>query len=109
MADLSSGVQVRVSRKRVERLIREQGLKARRKKSGTNTTESKHSLPVVENLLNRDCSVCRPGEQWVFDITYLRTSSGLLYLTVILDLWDRTVIGWACSEDLEAGHVVMRL
>jgi transposase InsO family protein len=85
--------------------MREQGLNDRRKKSGMNTTESKYSLPVAENLLNREFRVCGTGEKWVSDIMYLRISSGWLYLTVILDLWDRTVIGWTCSEDLEAGHV----
>jgi transposase InsO family protein len=84
--------------------MREQGLKARRKKSGVNTTDSRHSLPVAENRLNREFRASGPGEQWVSDITYLRSSSGWLYLTVILDLWDRKVIGWACSEDLEARH-----
>jgi transposase InsO family protein len=70
-----------------------------------NTTDSRHSLPVAENLLNRDCSACGTGEKRVSTITYLRTSSGRLYVTVILDLWDRTVIGLAFSEDLEARHV----
>jgi transposase InsO family protein len=70
-----------------------------------NTTDSRHSLPAAENLLNREFRTCGPGEQWVSDITYLRSSSGWLYVTVILDLWDRTVIGWACSEDMEARHV----
>jgi transposase InsO family protein len=79
--------QVRVSRKQVERLMKEQGLEARRKKSGMNTTDSRHLQPVEENLLNREFRACGPGEKWVSDITYLRTSSGWLYLTVILDLW----------------------
>ncbi|MDR2798332.1 MAG: IS3 family transposase, partial [Treponema sp.] len=70
--------QVRVSRKRVERLMREQGLKARRKKRGVNTTDSRHSRPAAENLLNREFRAGGPGEQWVSDITYLRTSSGRL-------------------------------
>ncbi|MDR2798736.1 MAG: IS3 family transposase [Treponema sp.] len=96
---------VRVRRKRVERLMREQGLKARRKKRGVNTTDSRHSLPAAENLLNREFRASGPGEKWVSDITYLKTNSGWLYLTVILDLWDRKVIGWAFSEDREAGHV----
>ncbi|MDR2807804.1 MAG: IS3 family transposase [Spirochaetaceae bacterium] len=51
---------IRISRKRVERLIRKRGLKTRRKKSGMNTTESKYVLPVAENMLNRKFRVCGP-------------------------------------------------
>jgi transposase InsO family protein len=56
-------------------------------------------------VLNREFRASGPGEHWVSDITYLKTGSGWLYLTVILDLWDRKVIGWAFSEDREARHV----
>jgi transposase InsO family protein len=95
----------RVSRKRVERLMRTHGLQARRKKKWVNTTDSKHPLPVADNLLNRDFSAAGPGQKWVSDITYLRTSGGWLYLTAIIDLWDRKVIGRSFSSDLAAEHV----
>jgi transposase InsO family protein len=70
-----------------------------------NTTDSRHSPPVAENLLNREFRVGGPGEKRVSDITYLKTDGEWRYLTVIPDLWDRRVIGWAFSEDGEAGHV----
>jgi hypothetical protein len=54
---------------------------------GENTTDSRHSLPVVENRLYREFSACGPGEKWVSDITYRRSSNGRLYLTVIVDFY----------------------
>jgi transposase InsO family protein len=96
---------VNMSRKRVERLMREQGLQARRKRKHVVTTDSGHGLSVADNLLNREFYAAGPGEKWVSDITYLRTRAGWVYLTVIIDLWDRKVIGWAFSGDLMARHV----
>ena len=103
------GLGWRVSRKRTERLMREQGLKAKRRRKRVKTTDSRHSLPVAENILNRDFRALYPGAKWVSDITYLRADSGWLYLTVIIDLWDRKVIGWSISEDLTAKSVCRAL
>ena len=94
-----------VSRKRVERLMKAMGLRARRRRKWVKTTDSQHKYEVAENILNRDFRALYPGEKWVSDITYLRTESGWLYMTVILDLWDRKVIGWSISEDLTAEPV----
>jgi transposase InsO family protein len=60
---------------------------------------------VAENLLGRDFNAPEAGRKWAGDITYLNTASGWLYLTIVLDLWDRKVIGWAIAGDLRAGHV----
>ena len=90
----------RVSRKRIERLIRTMGLRSRRRRTWVKTTDSRHKLAVSENILNRDFHAAYPGEKWVSDITYLRADNGWLYMTMILDLWDRKVIGWALSEEL---------
>jgi len=95
---------ISVSRKKVARLMREHGLNARRKRKFIPTTDSKHSLPVCENILNREFHAEEPGEKWVSDITYLRTLSGWIYFTVVLDLFDRKVIGWALSENLDAAN-----
>jgi transposase InsO family protein len=95
----------RVSRKRIERLMREMGLRARRRRKRVKTTDSAHKQAVAENILKQDFHAENPGEKWVSDITYLGTSGGWLYLTVILDLWDRKVIGWAMSEELTAEPV----
>jgi transposase InsO family protein len=95
----------RVGRKRVERLMREHGMRARGRRTWVNTTDSRHNLPVAENLLGRDFNASGAGQKWVSDITYLSTASGWLYLTIVLDLWDRKVIGWAIAGDLRAEHV----
>jgi transposase InsO family protein len=97
----------RVSRKKVARLMRENGLNARRRRKFIPTTNSNHELAVCENLLDRQFHAARGGEKWVSDITYLRTQNGWVYLTVVLDLFDRKVIGWALSVDLEAVHTTV--
>jgi transposase InsO family protein len=99
----------RVGRKRVERLMREQNLKARQRRKWVRTTDSGHNLAVSENILNRDFYALQPGEKWASDITYLRTDSGWLYLTVVLDLWDRKVIGWSMSKKPTAQQVCRAL
>ncbi|MFP3040316.1 IS3 family transposase [Treponema primitia] len=103
--ELKNTHQRHIGRKRVARLMREHGLQARRRRKFAVTTDLSHTLAVATNILNRDFFAAGPGEKWVSDITYLRTSSGWLYLTTILDLWDRKVIGWAFSDDMAACHV----
>ena len=93
---------INVNRKKVARLMRKHRLNALRKMKFIPTTDSNHSLPVCENILNREFSAEKPGQKWVSDITYLRTVNGWIYLTVVLDLFDRKVIGWALSGNLEA-------
>jgi putative transposase len=95
----------RVNHKRVERLMKEQGLKAKRVKKSRRTTDSRHGLPVAENVLERSFKAARPDEVWASDITYVWTAEGWLYLVVFLDLYSRLVVGWAVSESLEAGLV----
>jgi len=103
------GMGLRVSRKRVERLMREGKLWARRCRKYIKTTESSHGLVVAENILNRDFQASYPGEKWVSDITYLRTIFGWLYLTVVIDLWDRKVIGWSMGKELTAAQTCRAL
>ena len=93
---------IRVSRPRVARIMKKEGLRSIIRKKYVVTTDSKHNYPVVENLLNRNFHVNGTGEVWVSDITYIRTSQGWLYLTVIIDLGDRKVIGWSLSKSLKA-------
>jgi transposase InsO family protein len=99
----------RVSRKRVERIMREQHLFARKRRKHINTTDSCHHFAFAGNILNQNFHADFPGEKWVSDITYLRTDSGWLYLTVILDLWDRKVIGWSMAKEPTANHVCSAL
>ena len=91
----------KTSRKRVARLMNEQGLAARRKKRFRRTTDSNHSLPVAENILDRDFVVDEPNRVWVTDITYIWTREGWLYLAAIVDLYSRAVVGWAMSETID--------
>ena len=91
----------RCGRHRVARLMREDGLVARKARQFRTTTDSDHSDPVAPNLLNQDFSVDTPDTVWVGDITYLRTLGGWLYLAVLLDLCSRLVVGWSVSSSLE--------
>jgi transposase InsO family protein len=100
---------IRTGRKRVERLMREGGLQARRKRKAAYKTDSGHRLETADNILNREFRASFPGEKWVSDITYLRTDKGWLYLTAALDLWDRKVIGWSMSRDMTAGQTCLAL
>jgi transposase InsO family protein len=97
----------RVSQKKVAALMREHGVNARQRRKFIPTTNSNHGLPVCANLLNRQFRAGQGGEKWVSDLTYLRTSGGWVYLTVVLDLYDRKVIGWALSADMETAHTTI--
>ena len=86
------------SENRVARLMREDGLKAKTKKRFKATTNSKHNLPVAPNLLNRNFSPQEPNRVYAGDITYIWTSEGWLYLAVVIDLFSRSVVGWAMDN-----------
>lgn len=97
-----------ISRPRVARIMKSMGLKSIvcKKFRGT-TTDSKHNYPVASNLLNRDFKTRIPGRKWVSDITYVPTSQGWMYLTIIMDLFDRKVIGWSLSTNMSAHDTVI--
>lgn len=99
----------RVSRKRVARLMREAGLKAKGRRKYKATTDSNHSLPVAPNLLHRDFHAERPDTVWVSDITYIWTRQGWMYLAVILDLYSRKVVAWSLAERMTAALVCSAL
>lgn len=92
---------VLVGKKRVERLLRERGLSARRPKRFRRTTDSNHSQPIAPNLVARNFRAEAPNQVWVGDITYLWTAQGWLYLAVLLDLFSRRIVGWSVSPSLE--------
>jgi putative transposase len=96
-----------VSENRVARIMRRAELRARIPKRFKVTTDSKHNYPVAPNLLDQEFFASKPGEVWVSDITYVRTKSGWLYLTVIIDLYDRKVIGWSMRKGLSAEETVI--
>lgn len=89
-----------VSRKRVERLMREKGLVARPRRRYRGTTDSSHEHPAAPNLLQRDFTASAADQVWVADITYIPCVIGFVYLAVILDLFSRRVVGWSVQSHL---------
>jgi putative transposase len=97
-----------VSRPRVARLMRCAGLRSIvARKYRVATTDSKHGFRVAQNLLDRDFQTGIRGRAWVSDLTYIRTTEGWLYLTTVIDLADRAVIGWALSTNMTANDTSM--
>lgn len=99
----------RVGRKRVARLMRADGLRARPRRRYVVTTQSRHKHPIAPNLVARQFEVSSPNQIWVSDLTYLRTLTGFVYLAVVLDLYSRRVVGWKVSDDADAGVVLEAL
>ena len=93
------------SKERVERLMREHGIRARHKRRFIVTTDSKHKLPIAPNLLDRNFAPAAPNRVWTSDITYLWTDEGWLYLAIVLDLFNREVIGWSLKPRMTADIV----
>ncbi|KAF2512846.1 IS3 family transposase [Flavobacterium zhairuonense] len=84
----------------VTRYMNQLGLRCKRNKKKKITTNSNHNNFVADNVLNRKFTVNEPSRVWVSDITYIRIKDGFLYLTIILDLFDRKIIGWKLSNSL---------
>ncbi len=82
------------------------GIRAKQQRKFVMTTDSKHDLPVAENVLGREFSVDEPNRVWSSDITYIPTDEGWLYLAGVLDLCSRTAVGWSMSDSLERTLVV---
>lgn len=94
-----------VAKKRVARLMREDGLVGRRPRRFVRTTDSRHADPIAPNVLDRQFGVDAGSELnsvWVSDITYLPTREGFLFLAIVLELASRRVVGWAMRATLEA-------
>jgi len=98
-----------VSKKRVERLMREAGIHAVAKKKYRATTDSKHTLPVTPNSLNRNFSVNRPNQSWVADVTHFYTQEGWLYLSTIMDLYSCKIVGWSMKNQITQDLVIEAL
>ncbi len=96
--------------KRVERLMRQQGLRGRSaRKRKVRTTDSQHDQPVAPNLLRDRPAPQKPDEVWVADITYIPTAGRVLYLAAVMDLYSRMILGWSLWHSLEAGGAVQAL
>jgi putative transposase len=90
-----------VGRKRVARLMREQGLQGVTPRRFRRTTDSDHDHAIAKNLINRDFTANKPNQKWVTDITYIWTAEGWLYLAIVLDLFSRRIVGWSVADHMK--------
>lgn len=90
-----------IGRYRVRKLMKKLGLVVKRKKRFVLTTDSKHALPVAENVLNRGFTPTEKNRVWTTDITYIWTLQGRVYLAVVIDLYSRRVAGWLAGWHLD--------
>jgi transposase InsO family protein len=87
----------RVSKKRVERVMHERGIRGKTKRRFRRTTDSNHANPIAPNIVARQFAPSAPNQVWAGDVTYIATDEGWAYLAVLLDLFSRRVVGWAIS------------
>jgi len=100
----------RCNHKRVERLMRQQGLKGCSSgKRRVRTTNSEHDQPIAPNLLLGRAAPTKPNEVWVADITYVPTAEGWLFVAAVMDLYSRQILGWSVWENLAAGGALQAL
>ncbi len=99
----------KVATKTVAQLMKELGLVSCTVKKYKATTNSKHNLPVYDNVLNRGFKVDKPHKAWVSDITYIATSEGWVYLATQMDLFSRKIVGWAMGERITKELVLAAL
>lgn len=96
-----------ISRCRVAKIMKANNWVSKHKRKFKATTDSNHKYPVCRNLLNRNFTPSRLNAAWVSDITYVQTNQGWLYLTTIIDLFDRQVIGWSLSTSLHTDQTII--
>jgi transposase InsO family protein len=98
-----------VGKRRVERALRNLGLSGRPRRRWRTTTKANPTHPVAANVLAREFTASRPNERWVTDISYVWTNEGWCYLAVILDLFSRSVVGWALDTSLNTSLTLAAL
>jgi len=98
---------VSCGKERIERLMRDNGIKAKHAKKFKVTTDSSHNLPVAPNVLAGRFEWERPNQAWVGDMTYIPTDEGWLYLAVLIDLFSRRIVGWAMDKRITR-HLPLR-
>lgn len=96
-----------ISRITVAKYMKQLGLRSKLSKKFKVTTDSKHNYLMVENVLNRQFLVNEPSKVWVSDITYVYTKEGFMYLTTIIDLYDRKIIGWSLSNGMSTAETTL--
>ncbi|HBC92809.1 MAG TPA: IS3 family transposase [Pelotomaculum sp.] len=89
------------SRNRLYRLQKKNHLYSKRKRKFKVTTNSKHNLPVAENLLNQNFKIDKPAAVWVTDISYISTKEGWLYLATVKDICTKEIVGWATANHMK--------
>jgi transposase InsO family protein len=94
---------------KVERLMKKNGIRAKTKRKFRQTTDSKHNLPVVPNLLERNFSPEKANQVWASDLTYVWTREGWLFLAVIVDLFSRQIVGWSMDKTMTRELVLAAL
>lgn len=91
---------------RAARIMRDNGIRAKTTKKFKVTTDSKHSMPVAENLLDREFEAKQPNTVWTSDISFVWTREGWMYLAVVLDLFSRRIVGWAMDKRMKRQLVI---
>src|ERR1700681_1747279 len=99
---------IRVGKLRVQRLMQQNGIRARGKRRFRITTmDSRHGLPIAPNLLDRNYfTVAAPNQVWVGDVTYISTAEAWLFLAVVIDLFSRRIVGWSLREQITSEIVI---
>jgi len=95
-----------VSENTVAKLMRANGIRAASSRKFRVTTDSRHSLPVAKNVLNREFQQETPDRVWLADITYIWTREGWLYLACVLDACSRKIVGWSMSDRMKQDLVL---
>lgn len=98
---------IKLSASTVARRMKRLGISARRRKKYVHTTNSAHDQHTAPNVLDRDFEAERPATKWVSDLTYFKIARQWYYLTIVLDLADRAIVGWAISDNMTSEDTVM--
>jgi len=102
--------EIAVSENTVAKYMRESGIGVKpRRRFVPQTTDSDHDCPIAPNLLDQNFAAAAPDRKWACDLTYIWTDEGWLYLSVVIDLFSRRIIGWAMTEHLRGEGVAQAL
>ena len=103
--DIVEGFDVPCCLETVRRIMKDKGLRSPRGRKFVVTTDSNHTMPVAENILDRNFEADAPNEKWVTDITFIPTHQGWTYLATVMDLFARRIVGWATSKRIDTALI----
>ena len=103
--DIVEGFDVPCCLETVCRIMKDKGLRSTRGRKFVVTTDSNHTMPVAENILDRNFEADAPNEKWVTDITFIPTHQGWTYLATVMDLFARRIVGWATSTRIDTALI----